>query len=230
MEKELLNELHELNSTLASLKISSQNSSNVRVKEKSMPLSDYFESLAERVILRAELEENGCEILANLPLSSRLSPPKNRAFGMPENYFEENMNGLYARVLAEVNREDSEFNLAENALQLTVLSEKPSFYKRYTKVLAVKIGVGFAAAAMVAGVFFHFNNQAIDENISGETSNIFSEIAQSEAIAYTNEHAYEIDETQLTEHIGNLPFHAVLGVSHETVLDYLDETGGMIED
>ncbi len=218
MEKELLNELHELNSTLAPLKQLPQNSAKNRIEKKASLPANYFDSLPNSVMLRLELAENDCNLLANLSKKA----PGNRSVNLPNNYFEQNIDAVFERILEETNNEKQ-----AAPLQLVVLPKKTTLYKR--------VATGFAAAAMLAGAFFYFKELSfyeknIEQATATEMKNIFSEITQQDAVAYTREHAYEIDETELAEHAENLKLHHVLGISHQDVQNYLDENEGMVED
>ncbi len=254
MEKELLNELHELNSSLAHLKKPPKEA--FYSQENHVP-SNYFDSLTEQVLLRLELEgeadtllqlsktkqqskpdapsqgyfeslnesvllqlelENDTPLLASLPKKQVFAAQNGEKIDFENNYFETLQESVFAELTSKKQKNSAV------ALMLTEKATKP----RFLRILSV----GSAIAAILTGTLFYFNaSSTIEQSPETEAkTSIFANISKAETDFYIKEHAYEIDENLLAEHIENIPLQKMMDVSHKDLEEYLSEIGGTIED
>ncbi len=173
----------------------------------------YFESFAESVFIKMEIEN----IAPQLALLAKKNTMINITNSLPENYF----GGLEAAVFNAVK--------PKAARVVSIVNIK----KTFSQPLKVWAAAAVAAALVGISIFIGYNNninntnqsmQNVAEGKSVPHEILLSSVSQSEAIAYLQDHAQEIDETMLANKIAIAPQH-LYDINDKEVAKYLDENG-----
>ena len=184
---------------------------NAKIINNTQIPDHYFDTFAESVFIKMEIEN----IAPQLALLSKKNNTINTTNTVPENYFE----GLEAAVFNAVK--------PKKIRVLSVVNTNINTKKIFSQQLKIWTAASIAAALVGAVIFIGYNNHSIDKMAEAKVIHheiLLSSVSQSEAIAYLQDHAHEIDETMLANQTALTPQH-LYNVNNKEVAKYLDENG-----